>query len=184
MNLSLAYMGALKYPGTRVGMELPISISELVKEQSNRKKTIIKERFFTANIGWYHHPSFHDNVFVTAGSTLRRIQHKGFFTQLSPEMGYSRTFLGATSYSVDENGQVRINKLAGYHHLLLSTGLGMGYDLEKIRDIPFSIYAKFNVLFMYPYNSTFYVRPAAEVGFIYKTKSLIGHNVKSKIKAK
>lgn len=183
-NLSLSFMATLKYPGTRFGFELPVKTKLLAKKKSYREKKIQKDRFLTSNIGWYHHPTFHDNVFITAGWSARRIQQKGFFTQFSPEIGYSRTFLGATSYSVNENGQVRINKLAGYNHLLLSVGLGMGYDFEKMRDKPIAIYYRVNVMFMYPYNSTFYLRPALELGLIYTPQKFLSRNVNTKIKTK
>ncbi len=183
-NLSFSYMGSLKYPGARFGIELPVKTILLKKMKSNREKSIVKDRFFTSNIGWYHHPTFHDNVFVTAGWTARRVLQKGFFTQFSPEIGYSRTFLGATSYSVDHVGQVSINKLAGYNHLFLLAGLGMGYDFEKISAKPIAIYSRLNAMFMYPYNSTFYLRPSVEIGLMYKPKNFLNRNVKLKIKRK
>jgi hypothetical protein len=181
-NLSFSYMGTLKYPGVRFGIELPVKTIVLNKKKSNREKSIEKDRFFTSNIGWYHHPTFHDNVFITAGWSVRRLEQKGVFTQFSPEIGYSRTFLGGTSYSVDEVGQVSINKLAGYNHLLLLVGVGMGYDFEKMRGKPVAIYSRIHTLFMYPYNSMLYLRPSVEIGLIYKPKNFITRNVKSKIK--
>jgi hypothetical protein len=183
-NLTLSYNSSLIYPGARFGFELPVRSIELIKKKSNREKIVIKDRFITAQIGWYHHPSFHDNLYLTGGWTMRRIRPKGFFTQFSPEIGYSRTFIAGATYIVDENDEIHIKKIAGNNFLLLSLGVGLGYDFEKTKNKPFSIYSKFNVLLMYPYNSTFYLRPTMELGFIYKPENFLSHNVKSKIKTK
>jgi hypothetical protein len=183
-NLTLSYNGSLIYPGARFGFEFPVRSIELTKKKSSGEKIFIKDRFVTAQIGWYHHTSFHDNLYLTTGFTMRRIQPRGFFTQFSPEIGYSRTFLGGTTYTVDENDEVDINKLAGNNHLLLSVGAGLGYDLEKAKNKPFAIYSKFNALLMYPYNSTFYLRPTIELGVIYKPENFLKHNVNSKTKTK
>lgn len=180
-NLTLSYNSSIIYPGARFGFEYPIKSIELTKKKSNREKIVIKDRLITAQIGWYHHPTFHDNTYFTAGWTKRRIQPRGFFTQFSPEIGYSRTFFGGTTYIVDENTEVHIKKIAGNNFLVLSLGVGLGYDFEITKNKPFSIYSKFNVLSMYPYNSTFYLRPTIELGVIYKPKNFLNHNLKSKI---
>src|SRR5690554_2984238 len=126
-NLTLSYNSSIIYPGARVGVEFPVKSIELKKKKLSEERVIIKDRFITAQIGWYHHPSFHDNLYLTLGWTMRRIRPKGFFTQFSPEIGYSRTFLGGTTYTVDENNEVHIKKWAGYNYLLLSLGVGLGY---------------------------------------------------------
>ena len=46
---------------------------------------------------------------------MRRTKSRGFLTEFSPEVGLSRTFLGGTTYKVDDNGNVTIKKLAGYY---------------------------------------------------------------------
>ncbi len=183
-NLILTYNSSIIYPGARIGVEFPVRSIEIIRKKSDGERVIIKDRFITAQLGWYHHPSFHDNLYLTGGWTMRRIQPRGFFTQFSPEIGYSRTFSGGTTYTVDENNEAHIKKWAGYDYLLLSFGVGLGYDFEKTKNKPFAIYSKFNLLMMYPYNSTFYLRPTIELGFIYKPKSFLSHKLKSKIKTK
>lgn len=183
-NLAISYNGTVIYPGARFGFELPVRSIEIRKNKAKRIKVVVKERFITAQLGWYHHASFHDNLYLTVGWTMRRIKPKGFFCQFSPEIGYSRTFLGGTTYAVDENNDAHIKKWAGYNYLLLSLGAGLGYDFEKTKNKPFALYSKFNVLMMYPYNSTIYLRPTLELGIIYKPKSFFSHHLKSKIKTK
>ncbi len=183
-NLTLSYNSSLIYPGARFGFEFPVTNIEIKKKKSNGEKVVINEKFITAQLGWYHHPYFHDNFYFTGGWTTRRIKPSGFFSQFSPEIGYSRTFLGGTTYTVEEYNEVNITKWAGYNYLLLSLGVGLGYDFEKIKDKPFAVFSKFNLLMMYPYNSTFYLRPTIELGIIYKPKSFLNHTINSKIKTK
>ena len=91
----------------------------------------------------------------------------GFFTEFSPEIGYSRTFLGATTYKVNDNGDITIEKLAGYNYALITFGGGLGYDFSMKKALPFSAIAKMNIISMFPYNSTIYFRPVLEIGIRY-----------------
>jgi len=169
INLYLSYNSSLIYPGERLGVELPIKSIELIKHKKKHEKRITKDRFFTAQVGWYYHPTFHGTLYFTGGWTMRRTNAKGFFTVFSPEIGFSRTFLGGTVYSVDTHSNVQINKRTGYYYGLVSVGGGLGYDFEVSKDIPFAVQTKFHLLLMYPYNSTYYLRPTFEIGIIYKS---------------
>ena len=184
-GLSLSYNSSLIYPGVRAGVELPVETIHFVKlRRSGKKKYFVKDRFITVNLGWYHHPEFHDNVYLTGGWTMRRTNAKGFFTEFSPEAGLSRTFLGATTYTVDNYGNVNVEKLAGYFYAMVSVGGGIGYDFETTKKIPVKVFSKFNLLMMFPYNSTIYFRPAVEVGFIVKPANFLRMRVKSKNRVK
>ena len=184
-GLSLSYNSSLIYPGVRAGVELPVETIHLIKsKKSGEKKYFIRDRFITLNLGWYHHPQFQDNIYLTGGWTMRRTNEKGFFTEFSPELGISRTFLGGTTYVVDDNGNVRIKRLAGYFYALISAGGGIGYDFEKTKKIPLKVFLKLNLLMMFPYNSTIYLRPAAEIGFVYRLPNFLSMKVKSKNKSR
>lgn len=184
-NLSLSYISSLIYPGARLGVELPVNTIYITKIcTSGKEKNFTKDRFITANLSWYHHPAFHDNVYFSAGWTMRRTKSNGFQTEFSPEIGLSRAFLGGTTYQVDNNGNVSIKKRAGYYYALVSIGGGIGYDFSKTKRQPFSIFSKFNVLMMFPYNSTIYLRPVAEIGLIYKPFDFLSLKVKSKSRTK
>lgn len=176
-RIKVAYNGAVVYPGIRIGLAVPVAMKQLDKtKRSGKQKTILKDRFLTANIGWYHHQSFHDNIYFTAGYTQRRTNKSGVFTEWSPEIGYSRTFLGGTTYTVSDKGQVAVKKLAGYHHAIISVGGGVGYDFSVSTTKPLAIYSKLNIISMFPYNSTFYIRPVMEIGVIYQPKNFLKVN--------
>lgn len=169
LNLKLSYNSSLIYPGGRLGIEFPVKsfISTRMKK-SGKEKELIKDRFIALNLSWYHHPSFHDNLYMTAGWTMRRTRKSGFFTEFSPEMGVSRTFIGGTTYRVDDSGNVSLEKFAGYFYALVSVGGGIGYDFSITHSKPIMVFYKLNLLSMYPYNSTIYLRPAMEIGLTWK----------------
>ena len=180
-NLMIAYNSSLIYPGARIGIETPVTatyITRLLK--SGDKKEIVKDAFITANLSCYHHHDFHDNIYLTFGWTMRRTKSSGYFTEFSPEIGYSRTFLGGTTYKVNDNGDIAIEKLAGYNYALVSVGGGIGYDFSVVKAKPFLVCYKINLLTMFPYNSTVYMRPAMELGFIYKPSHFLTFKVRSK----
>lgn len=180
-NLVLSYNSSIIYPGARFGFEFPVyTIYETTVKKSGIKKDYVKDRFITAQLSWYHHPAFHDNIYLTAGWTMRRTKLTGFFTELSPEIGLSRTFLGGTTYQVDDNGNITVQKLAGYYYALTSVGGGIGYDFSKTKQKPFSVFSKLNLLLIFPYNSTIYLRPTLEIGLIYKPEHFLSLKIKSK----
>ena len=184
-NLSSSYISSLIYPGARLGVELPVNTIYISKiRKSGKTKDFTKDRFVTANLSWYHHPAFHDNVYLSAGWTMRRTKSNGFLTEFSPEVGLSRTFLGGTTYQVDDNGNVSIKKYAGYYYALVSVGGGIGYDFSITKRKPLAIFSKINVLMMLPYNSTIYLRPVMEIGLIYKPIDFLSLKVKSKSRKK
>src|SRR5450759_3453383 len=167
-NLKLSYNSSLIYPGISTGIEFPV---RPVKEQGLKKqshdKSVIKDRFIAGNLSWYHHPDFHDNLYLTAEWVMRRTRSEGFISEFSVGPGYSRTFLGGTTYKVDDNGIISVISNAGYNYALITVGGGFGYDFSMKRQLPVSTFAKMNLLSMFPYNSTIYFRPVLELGFRY-----------------
>lgn len=181
-NIKLAYISSIIYPGASIGIELPLNSSYLTKAgKSGPDKRFTKERFLTVGLSGYHHPAFHDNIYFTAGWTARRTRSNGLLTEFSPEAGLSRTFLGGTTYQVDNSGNVTREKLAGYYYALISVGGGIGYDFSKTKQKPFILFSKLNVLMLFPYNSTIYFRPLIEMGMIFKPLNFMSFRVKSKI---
>jgi hypothetical protein len=156
------------YPGLSTGIEFSMKqmIIHRLKKQAD-DKSFTKGRFISGNLNWYHHPDFHDNIYLTAEWVMRRTKIGGFITEFSFGTGYSRTFLGGTTYSVSDNGTISVIKLAGYNYALITIGGGIGYDFSVKRKLPFSTFAKMNLLSMFPYNSTIYFRPVLELGFRY-----------------
>jgi hypothetical protein len=181
-NISLAFNGSLIYPGIRSGIELPVRSADLIiSGKSKDPKLVTRDRFAAISAGWYHHPDFHDNLYFTVEWRMRRTLRGGFFSDFSPGIGYSRTFLGGTTYEVNNNGDVKIKKLAGYNYALVTAGAGLGFNFAELKSIPLSIYSRMNILMMFPYNSTIYLRPAIETGVFYRPDRFLPIKLKKRI---
>lgn len=135
----------------------------------------------TAELGYYHHATFHDNIYALFGYQLRRFGKRKWFTEFSPSLGYSRTFLGGETYVVDDQtGTVRIKKLAGYNYGILSLGGGLGY----VYSAKTSGYMRTCLLTMFPSNNYVYLRPTLELGAIFKMPGLLKAQQRIVIKSK
>ena len=129
ISLKLSYNSSLIYPGISTGIEFPFkNVNVQIYKKERLVRCIRKGKFISGNINWYHHPDFHDNLYLTAEWVMRRTRYTGFISEFSAGPGFSRTFLGGTTYKVDDNGNVSIVKLAGYNYALFTLGGGFGYD--------------------------------------------------------
>jgi hypothetical protein len=162
----LSYVSSIIYPGLSAGAEIPLlHINKALLKKANSR--YFKERYVSGNLNWYHHPGFHDNLYITAEWVLRRTHYRGFVSEFSAGTGFSKTFLGGTTYQVNDNGDVSVIKLAGYNYALITIGGGAGYDFSMHKNLPISSFAKMNLITMFPYNSTIYFRPVLELGVRY-----------------
>jgi hypothetical protein len=170
-SVKAAFMGSIIYPGFKLGIERPYKVIQ--KEKKGGLKLINKERAFTLNLGFYHHETFHDNLFLLGEWQFRRQKSSGWFREFAPGVGVSKTFLGGTTYNVDEKNNVNINKSAGYTYAIFSVATGFGYDFSVKKEKPFKIYVKPSLLVMAPYNSFIYPRPTIELGVNYRLNSFL-----------
>jgi hypothetical protein len=167
-DFKITYISSLIYLGMSTGIEFPISsVRERKLLKNPEGKAINRDWFISGNLNWYHHPDFHDNLYLTTEWVRRRTKSTGFIAEFSFGPGYSRTFLGGTTYTVSDNGGISVVKHAGYNYALLTLGWGCGYDYYVKKQLPFLLFAKGNMLIMLPYNSTLYFRPVLELGVRY-----------------
>lgn len=167
-NIKLAYNSSLIYPGASAGIEFRIKeVNMQIIKRNKKSKSFTRSRFLSGNLNWYHHTDFHDNLYLTAEWVMRRTNSKGFVSEFSLGPGFSRTFLGGTTYRVNDSGDISKAKLAGYNYALITIGEGFGFDFSVKKQKPFSAVAKLNLISMFPYNSTFYIRPVLELGIRY-----------------
>src|SRR5664280_2335386 len=154
-NLRAAYNSSLIYPGATVGIDIPVQCITFTKyRKEGTSKTIDKLRFFSASLSYYHHQGFHDNLYILPEWVMRRSRPGPWFTEFTAGLGYSRTFLGGTTYKVDETGNVSIVPLARFSYAIAVVGFGVGYNYFVTKNIPVCIYSRLNMLMMFPYNST------------------------------
>lgn len=159
VQYSLGYTSSLVYPGIWAGAYVPVRL--LTRARGSR--TILKSRWISPSLAWYRHPGLHDNLYLTAAWTLRRTAGNGVFTEFSPGLGISRTFVSGVTYDVS-GGTPVLRRSAGYWYPLATAGGGIGYDWSRNRQKPVALFLNAHLLAMYPYNSTVFLRPVLELG--------------------
>ena len=166
-SLRVAALGSLLYPGFKIGIERPYRV---IRRESGG--TFQQERALVGSLGYYHHGSFHDNLFLVVERQKRRQWRSGWFVETAPGAGISRTFLGGTTYSVSENGEVRKRTLAGHTYALVSVSCGGGYRFTARHGKPLTVYSKVSLLGMFPSNRFIYLRPTMELGLAWNVSRL------------
>ena len=104
-----------------------------VLKKSGIEKVRTKSRALYGNIGYYYQPQFQHNWSLTAEYALGHAYQNGFYSEFSPFLGVSRTFLTGTTYTVGDNGTVTKDNLAGNWYVTggFSTGLGVNFEKPK-----------------------------------------------------
>jgi len=175
-NIKVAYNASILYPGIRTGIESPYKQIEVTRfRRDGSVRHYIQKRYLSTELGFYHHPTFHDNIYLLAGWQTRRYRPQGFFTELSPSLGFSRTFLAGETYVVDESGNIRLEKLSGYNYLMVAMGAGCGHTFKNGR----SAYARLSLLTMFPSNNYVYFRPSIDLGMIWQPKRFLRSKLRS-----
>jgi hypothetical protein len=181
VNFNLLFNGI--YPGSGLSYDFPLL--EVVKEKQKRSgKLKVKNisRGVRPQIGFYHHPNFHNNAWIGLAYYRRKVRPKGFFTEFSTSLSLSRTFVNQETYQVMGN-IVSIKKAPGYFYAMPEVGLKWGYEPAKMNsNARFSYYLGASVLTMYPYNGWFLPQPLFSFGTSYRLEKL--RSVKQKIKKK
>lgn len=164
-GISLSYMGSINSPGFKVGYVKLLNSYVSSTDTLKISKSYSKERYLSYNLGMYHHPTFHNNIFTQIEWNIRRQRNKGFFFEFAPGAGLSRTFLSSPTFEVDNAGNVSKVPMAGNFYALLSVSGSMGYNFSLRGNLPGKVFLKPSLNFLLPYNKLMYTRPTVEVGY-------------------
>lgn len=133
--------------------------------KSGRIKTIKKDRFLSLDLGYYYQSGLHHNWFLTGTYSLRRTGKRGFYTEFSPFIGISRTFIAEETYKVNSSGVVELSHLAGDWYLTSGFGCGIGKTFDTQKSFLLNdIYAKLFMQYMYPNFGFIGLKPSIQVG--------------------
>lgn len=180
-NVSFGYNASILYPGLRGGIEYPINRIYLTKYRGRRPdRHYSKFRYLSAELGYYHHPTFHDNIYFLTGWRTRRHHPNRYFKEFSSGMGFSRTILGSETYTVDPNGNISLVKCSGYNYLLFAVGGGFGYTLPS----KISAFMRNSILLMIPSNNLVYLRPTIELGLNWRPVNFLKATIRNVSKLK
>lgn len=162
-----AFLGAVSYPGFKIGVERPYKFTRVDKQKTKKTKTLYKERYLSYSLGMYHHNDYHTNLFTQAEWIGRRQKSKGFYLESSWGLGINRTFVDGASYTVSEDGEVDKVPLSGNWSALASLGGAIGYNANLTKQKSYALYLKHNWLLIFPYNTFVTLRPTVEFGINY-----------------
>ncbi len=141
ISAHVSAMGAFIYPGAKAGIDYMVINKTIQQSGSNGViKTITKNKFITANIGFYHHRDYNTNLLLQAGYQFQRMNSNGWFRSFEPQIGISRTFIDGAVYKVNDDHTVTRKKGAG--HFYLSPALSFGL----VKTFPCNI-----LIFLYHY---------------------------------
>jgi hypothetical protein len=166
LTLNVSALMTTQLLGFRVGVEHALFQKEIQKlGQSGKVKTIKKDRLLSLDLGYYYQAGLHHNWFLTAAYKLKRTGNSGFYTEFSPFLGISRTFLTEETYSVDGNGITTLNSLAGDWYLTSGFGVGVGQTFSErknfvLKDIHLSLFLQV----LYPNFGSFALKPSFQLG--------------------
>jgi hypothetical protein len=167
IGVRAAYMSSVVSPGFKLGIEYQQKVKSIRRERDSLTKTTLKERYWSLNLGFYSQRDFHSNLYLVIERQFRRQYRNGFFMELSPGIGYSRTFLRNTTYALKDDGTIYKKTLAGHNYLMLSMSGSCGYDFSKKKDLHLKLFFKPTLFTILPFNSSKLIRPSYELGFIF-----------------
>lgn len=162
----LSTLVSTRSTGFQVSVEKYFFQKEINKmRKSGKMKTIHKDRFLSIDLGYYYQSGLHHNWFLTGSYNLKRTNKSGFYTEFSPFIGVSRTFISDETYKVNSTGGVELSRLAGDWFLTSGFGYGFGktFDTQK-KFILKDVYAKFFLQYMYPNFGFIGLKPSIQLG--------------------
>jgi hypothetical protein len=168
LAFEVGYLGSLRYPGFSVGIGWPLRHKEVFQGRPDHSPVLRRtaQGVLTAQLSYYHHPRYHDYWRISVGYQWRRTKATGWFVDVSPQVGVSRTFTGATVYRVTADNRVQKVSLAGdwFASGLIAFSVGKQLAIRRGVFSPVGIYLRPSLLVLLPYNQFLYGRPALEVG--------------------
>lgn len=183
-NVRASYNSAIIYPGFKLGLERPYSVTKFERYKRNKVKTHFMEKNLIFSLGMYHHTEFHTHYYLQ-GEWVRRKQRKsGFYRENTYGLGLSRAFLDGPTFSVNNLGEVKKIPLAGVNYALFSIGGSLGYNFDMKFDKPFAIFLKTTGIFYFPHSKFVNFRPTIELGGQYQIKGFWEANPTYKTKIK
>ncbi len=116
-----------------VGSQIGVQILRQQKDLYRKKHTklIQRERWLDLNGTFYYHQHLHNAFSLTGGYAFRRRNPSGFYRQLRPFLGISKTFLNEETYSVNAQGVVKLSRLAGDFYATTGLNLELGKTFKS-----------------------------------------------------
>jgi len=166
-QISLSYFGEMvTHGGVRLGITTPIS--QKIKEKGE-SAFVNKGWVVGGYVTYYKHPRNHKGIMLTSAIGRQRIGEKGFQTSINLEAGYMLSVLDGETYEWNGSEIVEADHRSSSHVVFGLNG-GLGWNLDKKTNLPFSLMIQPHLYLQVPYNTIVVPRIALETKLSYNLK--------------
>ena len=154
----------LKISADIILAEYVIHKTKIKKDSTKINKTIMRQFLLGGDIGFYYHPRSHTGLFNYYEISYRKIYAKGFQTTIGMGPGLYRAFYNET-YEVDNLNNISRKSFAGRTYF--SSVIALGYGRYRKNTTLQSWHLKYNIMFLYNYNTGILPLFNIELGFCF-----------------
>lgn len=168
LPFSFAATGSLNFYGVKLGVDYPLKMVEIRGFMGSLQGQRINfEQYLSTNIGLWHYDGIHENAYANLEWTLRYINNKGYFWQMTP-IGIGGSYLLKSFTPAKTIADSVPNTQKFYITPSVSFGIGRDFAFNRHRAKPLAIYLKGGVSAMYPFQKLAYIFPTAEMGMSFR----------------
>jgi hypothetical protein len=166
LQIKVSVLFSRKNVGFTIGLGHYLKHKEIVRHKKSGKiKTLKKDKILSVDVSYYYQPGLNHNWFLTASYAIRRTGNRGYYVELSPMLGVSRTFLTNATYTVSDDGSVHVKKLAGNWYVTSGFAWGFGKTFRKKRNFFLNdIHVNLFTQFLYPNFGFIVFKPFWQIG--------------------
>jgi hypothetical protein len=154
--------------GSQIGLQ---KLQNQIEVHKKNQKIIFRERFLGLDLSYYSQHYLHNSLSLMPNYTFRRTNPYGFYRQIRPFLGISKTFLNEESYSVNDKNEAVLNGLRGNFYITSGSNLELGKVFKKESFIN-DLHVGLMLQAYYPNFRFFALRPSYSVGTSFKINSM------------
>jgi hypothetical protein len=173
MPIHLSAMGSFNFYGVKLGVDYPFKMTEMRGFKGTATgQRVMRELYISADAGLWHYDGVHENAFFLLEWTVRFINNRGFFAQISPiGVGANYILKPFSSKKAIQDTVPTIGKI--YAAPSVSAGIGRDFAFQRNnKAIPMSIYLKGGVSTMLPFKTFGYIFPTAELSVAWRFRGI------------
>lgn len=165
-NLKIAYLGRFTRNGIKAGAEFMVKNKKItINKKSGKTISRLNENFVTANLSFYEHAAFNNNIMFHVEWLRRKTYASGLFVEAAAGVGVSKGLENRQkTYLKASDGSLKVIK-PDNTYFALPLSVGLGYDFMKVKKIPFKVYAKVGLNVVYHHRFA-YPNAVTEIGVI------------------
>jgi hypothetical protein len=173
MPIHLSAMGTFNFYGVKLGVDYPFKMTEIRGfKGTSMGQRVMRELYISADAGLWHYDGVHENVSFSLEWTMRFINSRGFFAQITPiGVGANYILKPFTPQKFIKDSVPTIGKFYGTPSV--SVGIGRDFAFQRgNKAIPMVIYMKGGVSSILPFKTYGYLFPTAELSVAWRFRGI------------